>query len=124
MKDKRPDPDELLRRFRSEEKSRNRGKLKIFFGAYPGVGKTYAMLKAAQGKKSQGLDVAIGVIETHGSKDTESLLRGIEVLPPLVVRKKGVSLKEFNLDEALQRRPALILIDQLAHTNAEGFRHL
>jgi two-component system sensor histidine kinase KdpD len=124
MKDRRPDPDELLRRFKSEEKNRNRGKLKIFFGAYPGVGKTYAMLKAAQGKKSQGIDVVIGMIETHGSKDTESLLQGIEVLSPLVVRKKGVSLKEFNLDEVLQRRPALILVDQLAHTNAEGFRHL
>ena len=124
MKDKRPDPDELLRRFKSEEKTRKRGRLKIFFGAYPGVGKTHAMLEAARVKKNQGVDVVVGYLETHTSKEIGALLEGLEVIPLEKARQKSAGSKEFNLDGALQRRPALILIDQLAHTNSEGRRHM
>jgi two-component system sensor histidine kinase KdpD len=124
MKDKRPDPDELLRNLQEEEKNRNRGKLKIFFGAYPGVGKTFTMLEAARMKKAEGVDVVIGLVDTHESVETESLLKDMEILPPLEVRHKEVLFQELDLDGVLQRKPGLLLVDPLAHTNSEGLRHL
>ena len=123
MEDKRPNPDELLRRFREEERTRNRGKLKIFFGAYPGVGKTHSMLEAARIKKSEGVEVVVGIVDTHDSKDTEALLQGLEILPPQQVSQKGSLFKELDLDLALKRRPGLLLVDHLAHSNAAGLRH-
>jgi two-component system sensor histidine kinase KdpD len=123
MNDKRPDPDALLSRVKADEQKRSRGKLKVFFGASPGVGKTYAMLEAAQAKKSQGLDTVIGIVETHGRGETAALLKGLEILPTLTVDYHGSRLREFDLDAALKRKPHLILIDELAHTNVEGSRH-
>jgi len=99
------------------------GKLKIFFGAAPGVGKTYAMLAAARARRSAAVDVVAGVVDTHGREETEALLAGLEQLPPRLVRYRGTTLKEFDLDGALARRPALILVDELAHTNAPASRH-
>ncbi|MDD1649186.1 MAG: sensor histidine kinase KdpD, partial [Methylococcaceae bacterium] len=100
-----------------------RGKLKIFFGAAAGVGKTYAMLEAARERRSEGVDVVVGWVETHGRAETAALLEGLAVLPPRQLNYKGVILQEFDLDGALQRRPALILVDELAHSNAAGSRH-
>jgi len=124
MKDERPNPDELLRQYKKDERTRTRGKLKIFFGAYPGVGKTYTMLEAARMKKAEGVDVAVGILDTHDSKETEALLQGMEILPPLEVWQKGVLLKELDLDQALKRRPGLLVVDHLAHMNGERIRHL
>ena len=123
MNDKRPDPDALLSRVKAEEQKRSRGKLKVFFGASPGVGKTYAMLEAARAQKAAGVDVAVGVVETHGRRETASLLEGLEILPTLSVEYHGTQLREFDLDSALTRKPRLLLIDELAHTNAKGTRH-
>jgi two-component system sensor histidine kinase KdpD len=100
-----------------------RGKLKIFFGAAPGVGKTYAMLAASRARRSAGVDVVAGVVDTHGREETEALLVGLERLPPRLVEYRGTTLNEFDLDGALARRPSLILVDELAHTNAPGSRH-
>jgi two-component system sensor histidine kinase KdpD len=119
----RPDPDQLLKRVQAEEEALARGRLKLFFGAAPGVGKTYAMLEAARQRKKEGVDVVVGVVETHGRKETETLLEGLEVLPRRSAEYKGVTLSEFDLDGALKRRPHLILVDELAHTNAPGSRH-
>jgi two-component system sensor histidine kinase KdpD len=124
MPDKRPDPDELLARVREEEATAARGKLTIFFGAAPGVGKTYMMLEAARlESEDQKRDVAIGIAETHGRYDTGSLLIGLELLPRRILEHRGIKLEEFDLDGALRRRPQLILVDELAHTNASGSRH-
>jgi two-component system sensor histidine kinase KdpD len=123
--ERRPDPDELLARVHEEEQQRSRGKLTIFFGAAPGVGKTYSMLAAARGEvEDQKRDVVSGIVETHGRYDTGSLLIGLELLPRRAIHHKGIELEEFDLDAALERRPALILVDELAHTNAPGSRHL
>jgi two-component system sensor histidine kinase KdpD len=119
----RPDPDELLARVKQEETRQARGRLKVFFGAAAGVGKTYAMLEAAREARAQGVDVVVGWVETHGRAETEALLDGLEILPPRPVAYRGTVLKEFDLDAALARRPALILVDELAHTNAPGSRH-
>jgi two-component system sensor histidine kinase KdpD len=100
-----------------------RGKLKVFFGAAPGVGKTYAMLAAARAHRAAGVDVVAGVVDTHGREETEALLAGIEQLPPRLVGYRGTTLKEFDLDGALARRPSLILVDELPHTNAPGSHH-
>jgi len=100
-----------------------RGKLKVFFGAAPGVGKTYAMLVAARARRSAGGDVVAGVVDTHGREETEALLAGLERLPARLVEYRGTTLKEFDLDGALARRPSLILVDELAHTNAPGSRY-
>ena len=124
MADARPDPDELLRRVVAQEKSEKRGQLTLFFGAAPGVGKTYAMLQAARAERTSGTEVVIGVVEAHGRFETAALLDGLELLPQRRVQYRGVELLEFDLDAALRRRPALILLDELAHTNAEGSRHL
>jgi two-component system sensor histidine kinase KdpD len=121
--DPRPDPDALLARVREEQARQLRGKLKVFFGAAAGVGKTYAMLEAARAQKVAGVDVVIGWVETHGRAETEALLPGLERLPPRAVEYRDTTLHEFDLDAALARRPALILVDELAHTNAPGSRH-
>ena len=123
MSNERPDPDALLRRVAAEESRASRGRLKIFFGASPGVGKTYAMLEAARAKKAEGTDVVIGWVETHGRKETAALAEGLERLPPREVEYRGTRLHEFDLDAALARKPALLLLDELAHTNAAGSRH-
>jgi two-component system sensor histidine kinase KdpD len=119
----RPDPDALLKRVQEEEARQQRGKLKVFFGANPGVGKTYAMLEAAHEQQRDGVDVVIGVVETHGRPETEVLLEGLPVIPRRTVEYRGTAVQEFDLDAALARRPALILVDELAHTNAPGSRH-
>jgi two-component system, OmpR family, sensor histidine kinase KdpD len=123
MAEIRPDPDRLLAELRSEEEQQQRGKLKIFFGASAGVGKTYSMLAAAQAAKRESVDVVAGLVETHGRKETEALLQGLEVLPRREIEYHGRTLKEFDLDAALSRRPALILVDELAHSNVPGSRH-
>ena len=117
--DTRPSPDALLE---TAEKER-RGKHKIFLGAAPGVGKTYEMLSAARRRKAAGIDVVVGVAETHGRAETEAQLAGLELVPRRVVEYKGRTLEEMDLDAVLKRRPALVLVDELAHTNAEGSRH-
>jgi len=121
--DLRPDPDELLARLKQEDAQAQRGKLKIFFGASAGVGKTYAMLSAARTLRAQGGDVVIGVIETHGRAETEALVGGLERLPLKEVSYRERRLKEFDLDAALARKPQLVLVDELAHSNVAGSRH-
>ena len=115
----RPSPDALLRAAERE----GRGKLKIFLGAAPGVGKTYEMLAAARRRKAEGTDVATGVVETHGRAETEAQMVGLEVVPRRKVEYKGRTLDEMDIDAILKRRPQLVLVDELAHTNAEGSRH-
>ncbi len=115
----RPDPDALLASLRQT----GRGHLKIFLGAAPGVGKTWEMLAAAQAQNHKGLDVVAGIIETHGRAGTAEKLGELEVLPRLAVPYRGQVLEEFDLDAALARRPKLLLVDELAHTNAPGLRH-
>jgi two-component system sensor histidine kinase KdpD len=119
----RPDPDALLARIEAEAERARRGRLKIFFGACPGVGKTYAMLSAARLVKEQGGELVVGVAETHGRNETARLLEGLEGLPPRLVNYQGRELAEFDLDAALARKPALILVDELAHSNVAGSRH-
>src|SRR2546426_2823451 len=123
MSTDRPDPEALRARVKEEEARRRRGKLKVFFGAAAGVGKTYAMLEAAREQRADGVDVLIGYVETHGRAETDALLEGLEVLPARSVEYRGTALREFDLDGALGRHPALILVDELAHTNAPGSRH-
>ncbi len=119
----RADPDVLLRRIQAGEAKANRGRLKVFFGAWPGVGKTFAMLEAAQRARGNGVDVVVGVLETHGRAETHALLTGLEALSQQVLEYRGRALQEFDLDALLRRHPALVLIDELAHTNAPGARH-
>jgi two-component system sensor histidine kinase KdpD len=119
----RPNPDALLRDIEAAAQHATRGKLRVYFGASAGVGKTYAMLAAASAQRAQGIDIIAGVVETHGRKETAALLEGLEVLPLVDVPYRGHMLKEFDLDGALQRQPALILMDELAHSNAPGSRH-
>ncbi len=120
---RRASADTLLERVQREEQQARRGKLKVFFGASPGVGKTYAMLTAARLLRAQGLDVVVGVVETHGRSETAQLLTNLELLPTREITHRGHLLREFDLDGALQRDPALLLVDELAHTNAPGTRH-
>ncbi|HTQ76758.1 MAG TPA: DUF4118 domain-containing protein, partial [Burkholderiales bacterium] len=117
MNDARPDPDALLAQVQREEAKTRRGKLKIFFGATAGVGKTYAMLEEARAQKRKGVDVVAGYVEPHGRAETESLLEGLEQLPYLQVSYRGATMRDFDLDRALARRPALLLVDELAHSN-------
>lgn len=117
----RPDPDELLKNLQAEEPSR--GKLKIFLGYAAGVGKTYAMLEAAHQRKEQGIDVAVGYVETHKRAETDALIEGLEVLPRKHVAYHNVTLFELDVDAVLERRPQLVLVDEFAHTNAPGSRH-
>ena len=123
MSAQRPNPDELLARVQAEEARQARGKLKVFFGATAGVGKTYAMLKAAHERRAEGVDVVGGWVDTHGRAETAALLEGLEVLPRCPAAYHGTTLNEFDLDAALTRRPTLLLVDELAHTNAPGSRH-
>lgn len=117
--ERRPDPDALLA---LAEKDR-RGKLTVFLGAAPGVGKTYAMLSRARRLKADGLDVVVGLVETHGRSETAALLEGLEILPRRRVAHRGRMLEEFDLDAALERRPRIVIVDELAHTNPEDSRH-
>lgn len=120
---RRPDPDELLAKVQQEEERARRGRLKIFFGASAGVGKTFAMLVAARQQLVQGVDLVIGVVETHGRQETAVLVEGIEQIALKEIPYRGRILREFDLDRALARRPALILVDELAHANVAGSRH-
>lgn len=120
--DDRPQPEELLRKYDLKEKSAG-GSLRIFFGYAAGVGKTYAMLEAAHRAQKAGADVVAGYIEPHTRPETLALLDGLERLSPLEIKYKGLTLREFDIDAALRRKPGLILVDELAHTNAEGCRH-
>ncbi|MDM0089857.1 MULTISPECIES: DUF4118 domain-containing protein [unclassified Variovorax] len=123
MDDSRPDPDALLAQMRSDEARARRGRLRIYFGATAGVGKTWAMLSAAQRERAAGREVLIGVVETHGRSETAALLDGLERLPLRDVDYRGRTLAEFDLDAALARKPAVLLVDELAHSNAPGSRH-
>src|SRR5215472_766623 len=115
----RPSPEALL----AAAKQESRGRLKIFLGAAPGVGKTYEMLLSAQARRRDGVDVVVGVVEAHGRRETEVLLEGLEVIPRQQVDYKGHLLAEMDLDAILRRRPQIVLVDELAHTNAPGSRH-
>jgi two-component system sensor histidine kinase KdpD len=119
----RPDPDALLAKMKREEAKSARGKLKIFFGMSPGVGKTYAMLEAARQKQAQGCEVVVGIVETHGRKETEALLEGMPIMPRMQIEYRGTTLTEMDLDAILTWHPGLAVVDELAHTNAPGSRH-
>ncbi|WP_218938694.1 sensor histidine kinase [Oleiharenicola lentus] len=119
----RPDPDALLASLRAAEARARRGHLKVFLGMCPGVGKTYAMLRAAQQERAAGTDVVVGLVETHGRSETEALLSGLTVLPRKVIAHRGTELTELDLEAVRARRPRLVLVDELAHTNAPGSRH-
>jgi len=123
MNIERPNPDELLARVEREEARANRGNLKIFFGAAAGVGKTFSMLLAAREKRNENIDIIVGLVETHGRKETASLLEGFEILPSKLINYRGTTVQEFDLDAALKRKPTIILVDELAHSNAQGCRH-
>lgn len=119
----RPDPEALLAAVQKQEASEQRGRLKVFFGMAAGVGKTYTMLSTARQARADGVDVVIGVVETHGRAETEALIEGLEIVPRLLIEHRGVTLGEMNLEAILARRPQLVLVDELAHTNAPGLRH-
>lgn len=120
----RPDPDALLDKIARDEKKRRRGRLKVFFGASAGVGKTFAMLQAARRRREEGVDVVVGIVETHGRKETLALLEGLETIAPATIEYRDRKLNEFDVDAALARKPELILVDELAHSNVQGSRHL
>jgi len=120
---KRPSPEALLELAQKAEEQETRGKLTIYLGSAPGVGKTYAMLSDARLRKQEKVDVVVGYAETHGRPETDVLLEGLEIIPPLVVEYMGLQLKEVDLGKVLARKPKLVLVDELAHTNAPGLRH-
>src|SRR5579864_4019394 len=119
--EQRPSPEALLEAARREESQA--GRLKIFVGAAPGVGKTYEMLQAARAKRGEGVDLVVGVVETHGRKETLALLEGLEVIPRRHLEYRGQWLDEMDIDAVIARHPQLVLVDELAHTNAPGSRH-
>lgn len=119
----RPDPDQLLAALREQDARARRGRLKVFLGMCPGVGKTYAMLRVAQQERAAGTDVVVGVVETHGRNETQALLDGLTVLPRRAVEYRGATIQEFDLEAVRARRPRLVVVDELAHTNAPGSRH-
>jgi two-component system, OmpR family, sensor histidine kinase KdpD len=121
--DNRPDPDDLLARIQAGDKQRTHGRLKIFFGYAAGVGKTYAMLEAAHQRKAEGVDVVVGYVETHNRVETDNMLRGLEVIPRKTFTYRNIQLPEMDIDTILSRKPRLVLVDELAHTNAPGSRH-
>lgn len=123
MQTDRPNPDELLQQLEASQKAAARGRLKIFFGAAAGVGKSYTMLEAAQRARHEGVDVVVGYVELHGRRETEALLAELEILPRREVSYRGRVLQEFDLDAALARKPELLLVDEYAHTNAPESRH-
>ena len=119
----RPNPDALLAAIQKQEAARQRGRLKVFLGMSPGVGKTYAMLEAARRELAAGRDVVIGYVETHGRKETDALTEGLPGIPRRTVEYRGVTFTEMDLDAILARRPQLVLVDEFAHTNTPGSRH-
>lgn len=121
--DNRPDPDALLSALEEERKNEGRGQLRIFLGMSAGVGKTYAMLRAAHQKFKEGLDVVVGVVETHGRVETLALTEGLVILPKKKIEYRGTALEEMDLDEVLRRHPDLVVVDELAHSNVSGSRH-
>jgi two-component system, OmpR family, sensor histidine kinase KdpD len=121
--DRRPNPEDLLEAVQKIESSGKRGRLRIFMGMCPGVGKTYSMLKAAREQVQRGVRVSVGLVETHGRKETEELLPGLHIFPRLKIEYKGTTLTEMDVDAILRDRPSLVLVDELAHTNAPGSRH-
>lgn len=123
METPRPNPDDLLTRLRLDEAKSARGRLEVYLGMCPGVGKTFAMLESAQQDRRAGREALVGIAETHGRAETEALLEGLRVLPRRQIHHRDMSLSEFDLDGALAARPPLILVDELAHTNAPGSRH-
>ena len=122
--DNRPDPDELLASLINQEEKSKRGTLKIFFGMCAGVGKTYTMLQAAHAEKIKGSDIIIGYVETHNRKETADLANGFELIPRKVFEYKSTSVQEMDLDAIIARKPQVVLVDELAHTNAPGSRHI
>lgn len=122
--EERPEPESLLEIAEQEEATKKHGKLTIYFGAAPGVGKTYSMLNDSRVRKLEGVDVVVGHVETHGRAETEALLEGLEIVPSVITDYKGINLKEMDLDSVLQRSPELVLVDELAHTNAPDSRHV
>ncbi len=120
---RRPDPDALLAHVQAEERQQKNGRLKIFLGYAAGVGKTYAMLEAAHQRKEEGLDVVVGYVETHGRLETEGMLSGLEKIPHKQISYRNIQIPEMNTDAILARKPRLVLVDELAHTNAPGSRH-
>ena len=122
--DARPDPDALLARVRAEEQRETRARLKVFFGAAPGVGKTFSMLESARRLRTEGVDVVVGCVETHGRAETAALVDGLEVLPRKTLDYRGVQLDELDLEGAVRRHPEVILVDELAHTNVPSSRHV
>jgi two-component system sensor histidine kinase KdpD len=122
--DNRPSPDELLASLKIEEERSKRGKLKIFFGMCAGVGKTYTMLQSAHSDKSKGIDIVIGYVESHNRKETNELIKGLEVIQRKIYEYKGSRLEEVDIDAIIARKPQIVIIDELAHTNAIGSRHL
>jgi two-component system sensor histidine kinase KdpD len=123
MSENRPDPDALLASLNRDQQRALRGKLKVFFGMCPGVGKTYAMLRAAQQELRDGVDLVVGIVETHGRAETEALLVGLPVIPRRQVSYKNIQITEMDLEAILLRKPKLVLVDEFAHTNAPGSRH-
>ena len=122
-RDERPDPDALLARLEVEERAPGTGRLRIFFGASAGVGKTYAMLQAAHERLAEGVDLVVGHVDTHGRRETLALLEGLPLLPHRQLEHQGRRFEEFDLDRALARKPRIVLVDELAHTNVPGSRH-
>jgi len=120
MAETRPDPDKLLKRMQAEQAEARRGRLRIFFGATAGVGKTYAMLEAARSARSSGTDVVLGYVEPHGRIETERLMEGLERIATQPIKYRGMVRRDFHLDASLQRRPAIIIVDELAHSNLVG----
>lgn len=121
--DYRIPPEDFLNALKAEESRKKKGKLKIFFGMSAGVGKTYAMLEDAQRRKKEGIDLVIGVINTHGREETAKLLEGLTIIPPKIITYKGSPFEEMDLDEILRIKPSLVLVDELAHSNIPGSRH-
>lgn len=121
--DERPDPDELLASLRLEEEKSRRGRLKIFFGMCAGVGKTFTMLETARAEKNKGCDIVIGIVETHNRKETEELTNGFSIIPRRTFTYKNTTVSEMDIDSIIERKPQLVLVDELAHTNAPGSRH-
>jgi two-component system sensor histidine kinase KdpD len=123
MTENRPNPDELLARIKADEAGSRRGSLRIFFGYAAGVGKTFAMLKVAHAVAAEGRDVVVGYVEPHARPETEALVQGLETIPTKSVTYRNVTIQEFDVDAAIDRKPEILLIDELAHSNAEGSRH-
>jgi two-component system sensor histidine kinase KdpD len=118
-----PNPDEILKKIQTESKLKSKGKLKIFFGMCAGVGKTYSMLEAAHIAKKEGREIIVGYIETHKRKETEELLHGLEIIPRILIKYKEVDFEEMDIDAILLRKPQIVLVDELAHSNIQGSRH-